>query len=170
MKSIAAILLALALLPGCVRQWSYVRDTGSNTADPIGICMPADLAARSDISEAIGAWRWSLRGWRPVVVNGAACTITVEEAEPSACDTKDALACADRLGGHWIYLVRGRWTTDPRGVMLHEIGHVLGAQHLGGTLMAPNLITGRYSCPDLETVIQVAAYQRANLTLFSWCY
>ena len=107
-----------------------------------------------------------MRNWRGVRKTTTNCDVTVYEGP--CPDSSSALACADRIGGTSIALVPTRYEHDRTGILLHELGHIFGAQHLSGTLMAANYYK-HHSCPDLETVLQVSAYQHANLTYFSWC-
>lgn len=80
------------------------------------------------------------------------------------------LAFANKIGGNQIYVVRDRipneWMT---GLLLHEIGHLLGAQHDEKDLMKPvyDLEDGR--CIDADTLRQVAAYQHLRLDKLSYC-
>ena len=110
------------------------------------------------------AWDKAVGNWRHVRVTRESCEVVVQEG---SCDG-EPLACTDKLGGSVVTLVPGRYEGARESILLHELGHVLGAQHVGGTLMSPTYERG-YTCPDVYTVVQVAAYQKANLEYFSWC-
>lgn len=167
----AFLLVLILCLPTCAPvRWTYVQDTGSSL--PVyTICAPPDLPHRQEIGEAVQAWRYSVRGWREIdFTTDTRCSLRIDVVPGNPCQTPDALACVNALGGDQVWLLAGRWDIDPRGIVLHEIGHALGAQHLAGTLMGARNSPGRYSCPDRETIVQVAAYQHAPLYEFSWCY
>lgn len=74
------------------------------------------------------------------------------------------------VGGREISLVKGRYEQDVTGILLHEIGHALGAQHVPGTLMNPRWTPGEFTCPDATTVAQVAAWNKVDLGLLQWCW
>jgi len=160
-------LLSLLLLSSCSPRWTYVQDTGGNTAHPYRVCVrDPDLSIR--VSPAIDVWRTALAGWRPLVQECPG-DVSVEYGPAASCVGVTALACADRIGGSLVTLITGRSEYDPAGLLAHELGHIFGAQHVSGTLMSPVYSRGNL-CPDMATVVQVAAYQRADLTLFAWCH
>jgi len=65
---------------------------------------------------------------------------------------------SDRIGGR-----------DLTGIVMHEFGHVLGAGHDGGGLMAPvyNAVASR--CIDRDAVAMVANAQHLPLQQLNWC-
>jgi len=78
-------------------------------------------------------------------------------------------AKVDEIGGHVIYLLKGR-ATLPRIKLVteHELGHVLGAEHQEGTLMDP-VYKRVSSCIDHETIKQIAKYNNLNPDTMNWC-
>jgi hypothetical protein len=80
------------------------------------------------------------------------------------------LACTDQIGGGTLYLVRDRldnaWVS---GVMMHEIGHLLGANHHDKTLMSSAFNVENAHCIDLETLQQVAKYQGLDYRKMNYC-
>ena len=80
------------------------------------------------------------------------------------------LACTDRIGGHTLYVVRDRITNQQvTGIMMHEIGHLLGANHFPGSLMDPAFEEDNTRCVDLMTLEQVAYYQRLDYHRMNYC-
>lgn len=78
-------------------------------------------------------------------------------------------AKVDAIGGTTVYLLQGRATVErAKRLTMHEIGHILGAQHRDGTLMDPSL---RHATPciDQETIEQVAQYQNLNAKTMNYC-
>jgi hypothetical protein len=160
------VLLVCLMTLTCSRQWSYVQSTGANTHPPYRVCIEAPNPDK--FRPAIQVWNKSAEAWRPII-ESCPGDVEVVESGPEACGEGDHLACANALGGHIISMIRGAYEGDPAGVLAHELGHILGAQHVEGTLMSAHYQRGQL-CPDLITVTQVAAYQHAPLTQFSWCY
>lgn len=169
---IARIVIAtlVALLATCQPRWTYVRETGASLSSRT-VCLPY-VDARPELEDAVHAWAYALRGYETLAVgSGPYCSIDVAEIDEADvmrwCSDRTAIGCAV-IGGYRVWLVRGRYELIARGVLLHELGHVFGAQHLDGTLMRPRYERD-YSCPDVYTMLQVAAYAHEDLTRFSWC-
>jgi hypothetical protein len=80
------------------------------------------------------------------------------------------LACADQIGGHTLYVVRDRITNSQvTGIIMHEVGHLLGANHVPGSLMAPAFEEDSTRCVDLITLQQVAYYQHLDYHRMNYC-
>jgi hypothetical protein len=160
---------AALLLISCAPQWKPVQDTGS-TVDTARVCL--NVPNPDSLAPAIEIWNQALGSWRQLVVAKPyeTCAYTVSLVQTSdVCNSPISLACADVLGGHEVYLVSGRYEADPVNILTHELGHLFGAQHVDGTLMNPTY-GGRWTCPDVTTVVQVAAWYRISLVPLSWCY
>ena len=81
-----------------------------------------------------------------------------------------ALAFTDSIGGWRAYLVRDRDdNSDIKYLMLHEIGHLLGAKHLRDGLMSPVLDQSAYQCIDYDTMVEVSAYQNLPMADLNYC-
>jgi hypothetical protein len=73
--------------------------------------------------------------------------------------------------GGFVYVLADRFGTgDLTAVMLHELGHVLGAGHdPHGHLMAPVYDRTNGHCIDRGAVAMVAAAQHLPLSQLNWC-
>lgn len=82
-----------------------------------------------------------------------------------------ALAFCEAIGGHHMYLVRNRLDNDSvKGVVMHEIGHLLGAEHRREDgLMDPIHHDYDSQCIDRGTLEQVAAYQHLPFVNMNYC-
>jgi len=82
------------------------------------------------------------------------------------------LAFTDRIGGRNVWLVKDRLPLDAvRGVTLHELGHVLGAddrRDVEGLMYIP---TGplQWGCVDKMTAQEVAHAQGLSLAALAYC-
>ena len=151
----------------------------SNPVEPlvepgtITVCVDLPEKRIEGARQAISLWEGSLRNWKRVVMveatDGPGCDKIVIEAEPEADTKPETAAWVNGTGGREIRMVRGRYEYDVTGFLLHELGHAFGAQHLAGTLMNPTISYFGPRCPDGPTVAQVAAWNRVEIELLSWC-
>ena len=80
------------------------------------------------------------------------------------------LAWADAIGGNRVYFIRNRIRDEwMMGVVLHEIGHLLGARHDGGYLMQSHFNLEEYSCIDERAMKLVAEYQHLPMDRLNYC-
>lgn len=124
--------------------------------------------------EAVASWNDALSQWMNVIpIDGedsSGCSVYVHQTRVPNPDEARALAWANRIGGRDISMYVGHYEQDVKGILLHELGHSFGAQHVEGTLMAAHWDPNGYRCPDKITVSQVAAWNHVNLELLKWCY
>ncbi len=84
---------------------------------------------------------------------------------------KDTRAWVNELGGFKLYVVKDRVPTQiMTGIMMHELGHVLGASHVeGDSLMFKHYDPKKFACIDFATVKQVSDYQKIRLDHLNHC-
>lgn len=76
----------------------------------------------------------------------------------------------EKLGGSHMYLVRDRLRNeDIFGVTLHEIGHLMGSDHVGERLMYPHYTRARFQCIDYETIKTVAKWWDLDVSGLNYC-
>jgi hypothetical protein len=102
---------------------------------------------------------------------GAWIVAKVDSSHPAA---RQRTALAMTVGGHgggFVYVIADRFNMrDLTAVMLHELGHVLGAGHdPHGHLMAPVYDRSNGHCIDRGAVAMVAAAQHLPLGQLNWC-
>ena len=82
------------------------------------------------------------------------------------------LAFTDRVGGHLLYVVRDRIMNEQmKGLMMHEVGHLLGANHIDedSDLMAPIFTNENTQCVDKHTLEQVAQFEHFPVNNMNYC-
>lgn len=86
-------------------------------------------------------------------------------------DGKVVLAFCDKVGGHFIYVVRNRIENeDMRGIVMHEFGHIMGSFHTAHGLMQAGYEREEYLCIDRFTMTEVAKFRGIELSRLNWCY
>lgn len=141
-----------------------------------------------EIDNAIRAWNYSLNGQIKLVVvdtnfhnepekvieqirqNGW-LILKINSRAPLVAKEKDnRVGFADRIGGTHIYLVRDKlFSVDVFGITLHEIGHLMGSGHIGERLMHKTYSRFKFQCIDIETIKEVAKYQRIDINKMNYC-
>lgn len=80
------------------------------------------------------------------------------------------LAYCDHVAGHYMYMIRDRLQDrDMKQVFMHELGHLLGSEHVGHHLMYKYYIFGRYSCVDRLTAEEVAFHWNLSPDRLNFC-
>ena len=164
-KLIALMLAAI----GCGPTWHEARSP--DISPPVAsMCVWLPAATRPAAISAVQMWaRVILPDLRLVVSSGLDCDYIITEVASTPDADTATLAYTSDVGGHSVRLVTGRYEPDTLGIVLHELGHVFGAQHVAGTLMAPDWGRGMV-CPDAATVVQVAAWNHWKLSDLGYCY
>lgn len=142
---------------------------------------------RASITDALGAWNKSLNGYITLLpVSNTLCQDrpemprdidwVVTKVDPGsnslakAIEGQITLGTADFVGGHNIFLARDSMNPeDVYYVSLHEIGHLLGADHKGAQLMYPTYTQDGFHCIDYLTVWQVASHYNIPVTNVNYC-
>lgn len=81
-------------------------------------------------------------------------------------------AFCDDIGGHRIFVIRNRMENDQvGGVILHELGHILGARHVYGDdhLMFRYYSENGNACIDYNAIQQVANYNHIPIDNLNYC-
>lgn len=143
-----------------------------DTDDTALVCvdLPENLVPLA--MEAVEMWDHSIEKWKrlkPIRGDEWRCSFWIHETTETLESKPEALAWASRIGGREIFMKVGRYEQDVKGIVLHELGHALGAQHVENTLMNEHWAQGRFVCPDVVTVAQIAAFHNVNLETLSWC-
>ncbi len=186
MKSYLWIICVAALGIGCghagIRYYTRA-DFGSEVVGRvIRIQVDGDFgeADKMSIDEAVDQWNYVLNGYIVLkvynwnYVRGSEKIepgefLIIKIGEPYMKDNK--LAYADRIGGNVIFVLRDKLNNeDISYLMLHEIGHLLGAGHLGERLMSTGYEQERYKCVDYLTMKQVADKWNLPIDKLNYCY
>lgn len=160
---------------------------------PIYIDKDFGAADKVAIDDAITQWNYALNGnivlvvastefdmdiptlkkcvaggcWMFMPVNSA--NPMVEPANPGQPMT---LAWTNDIGvlGNRIYFIRDRiqneWMT---GITLHEMGHLLGAEHDSAYLMRPSFSWASSRCVDYDAALEVAKYWNLDIKTMKYC-
>ena len=147
-----------------------------------------DAAERERIGLALRQWNHVLNGFvrlRPVLLpadasdgavaqlrrHGAWIVAKVDSRHPAARDRSALAMTVGNRGGGFVYVIADRFAVrDLTAVMLHEVGHVLGAGHdPHGHLMAPVYDRNNGHCIDRGAAAMVASAQRLPLNQLNWC-
>lgn len=190
------VLLSLCITCSSINYYKYtLRDynTDSIVRDiPITLDVSFDKRDELDISAAIAQWNYVLNGWVYLhvvghifidanelskhhdgwlFVNALSTDRVVIDADKTMTEPGFwMLAFVNYIGGDKLFMVKERFDQeDFLGLMLHEIGHLLGAKHIKSGLMQPHF--DRYSCQciDKETAEQIAAHEKLPSTTLNYC-
>ena len=144
--------------------------------------------SKMNISEAIASWDYALNDyiqlrvamdgiyqankpemprmndWVIHKVNAGARQLPTIEA------ARVVLGAVDYVGGSNLFLAENAMRVgDIYFITLHEIGHLLGAQHRGNKLMFPDLNRDKFRCIDYGTIDQVAETQHLPVDRLNYC-
>jgi len=167
------LLVAAFLLLGCGVRWRPPAQNGSFVPPAQEyVCVDLPREQQAAAAEAVEGWDNALKQWkRLTAIEGRQepCTYWVHEADRPEDDESRALAWVSMLGGREIFMRRGWYEHDTTAILMHELGHAFGAQHVPGTLMNITYQRRAFACPDATTVAQVAAWNHVSIELLAWC-
>jgi hypothetical protein len=84
--------------------------------------------------------------------------------------TPEMIAFVRGPGQHYIVIITDRLGTKSlKNIVMHEMAHLLGAQHVSNPSLESNYYDGRNDCIDKITVAQVASTLRIPLAQLSYC-
>lgn len=103
--------------------------------------------------------------------SGAWIVAKVDSRHPAGRERSALAMTVGGRGGGFVYVISDRFgPRDLTAVMLHELGHVLGAGHdPQGHLMAPVYDRSNGHCIDRGAVAMVASAQHLPLSQLNWC-
>jgi hypothetical protein len=107
-----------------------------------------------------GSSSWSIRAER-----GGSPHTTKPGGQPLASSQTGFLG----IGGTMLIYVDRIGTRDLRGIVMHEIGHVLGLNHDHGNLMSARYQPTGDQCIDRATIETVAARHSLPAASLNWC-
>jgi hypothetical protein len=157
---------------------------------PIWIDKNFGQADRVEIQSAIDQWQFALNGYVDIQIESVSfdmqedairwalrsdgwIIMKIDSGNPIVLDKpgRKTLAFTDKIGGNYLYLIRDRVEEGMiRGIMMHEIGHLLGAaDNNDGNLMDGKFSLANERCIDLETVKEVARYQELEVGQLNYC-
>jgi len=182
-----------------VKPFHYINSGGYTPipVKTINIWIDKDFGEGDQIAidDAIKQWNYALNGYvklevvstkfdmepeiiRTVLNGGGWLLLKIQEPNSMIDDgpvengvpKSYTLAWANAIGGNRIYFIRNRLKNEWMvGVALHEMGHLLGAQHDDVYLMAPHYNWEDYRCVDYEALKRVAEYQHIPMSKLNYC-
>lgn len=196
--AIAAIVCSCALFNQVLGpregQYSYTNKTQYMGPParivPIWVDKNFGAADKIAIDDAINAWNYALNGFIVLKVVDTEFDMEIPKIVEQVRDNgwlfmkinsdnsmvpvlKDGfrtIGFCERVGGNHLYLVRDRmFNSDVYGVTMHEIGHLLGAEHKGDRLMYPHFTRARFQCVDSTTIEQVATWNHIPVDRLNFC-
>jgi hypothetical protein len=139
-------------------------------------------AERANILRAIEEWNHALNGFirLDIVAPGSVRGIWSIRAEKGGTPQAPNPTAGQPLssttagflssGGEMLIYVDRIGTRDLRGIVLHELGHVLGLAHdPTGNLMSARYLPSTEQCIDKPTADMIAARHNLPMAALNWC-
>lgn len=183
--AIVASLLGLMPVAADAAPRSYTYHPAS-TAAPEIIALQIDTsfaaADSANVLRAVAEWNQALNGWVrfDVIAAGGwqARSWNIRAERGGRPDTRDGggqplsftQAGFASIGGKMVIYVDRIGTRDLRGIVLHELGHVLGLDHdPRANLMSMRYVPSAEQCVDEQTMQRIAAARHLPLASLNWC-
>lgn len=198
MKRLLLILMVILGCVSCLGHipppFHYVRHGGYSTIAlkeiPVYIDKDFGEMDRLAIDDAVRQWNFAMNGYVKIQVQpepfdmqieiirrclsgGCWMVMKIDSNNPMSIDSSPEsrkLAWVNDIGGNRIYVIRDRienkWMT---GIMLHEMGHLLGAEHDNVYLMRPHYNWEDYRCVDAAALKLVAEAQHLPFERLNYC-
>ena len=163
----------------------YTRHAPSTSAPEVvtlRIVGPFDAEAEAKVRLAIEEWNHVLNGFVRfnIATSGGwqagAWDIRAEKGgspqspDPAGQPLSFTQAGLASIGGRLVIFVDRIGTRDLRGIVLHELGHVLGLDHgTGGNLMSARYAPTTEQCVDKAAVEAIAARRKLPADRLNWC-
>lgn len=193
------VLLCVVNLAGCTGQ-SYHYTQVPHDRHQVLRVIPVyvdELFSGEDkivVDNALKEWNYALNGYvvfsvktyhfdmqpeqiREAFLDDGLLLMEVKEGNPIIPDDGfrfRTLGWVDNIEGHKLWLVRDRIGSRERlrGVLLHELGHILGAVHIENhpSIMQPAYSLDNYNCLDQWTMQQMARRWHIPFEDLSYCY
>lgn len=171
--------------------------SGTATIVPVVVDKNFSSEDKTSIDNAINSWNYVLNGYMVMKVESFNFDMEVDVLKrilahdgliimkvdhtssliPDSNGKHNTLAWANDIGGNKIWVVRDRfYLPDTYPIMLHELGHILGADHEAdipqndGFLMYPHYTRGKYNCVDQRAMLKVARYQMLFSERLNYCF
>ena len=164
----------LAALAGCHAQ-TYTIDwrIGSyqGTKEVHTFCVDLGPARDQETRLAAASWNKALNGWKEFseVLPGESCQIPITAGKTDRPNVYATAHGSLQTDTHYIFAYPRLGVDVTYVVMLHELGHLLGADHVAGTLMNPSVYYDMPQCPDKSTVDQISLAWGIRQEYLSYC-
>jgi hypothetical protein len=178
-----AFQIAQAARPETWRRYTrHAPSTSTPEIVTLRIVGPFDAEAEAKVRLAIEEWNYVLNGFvrfdiaAPGAWHAGAWDIRAEKGgspqspDPAGQPLSFTQAGLASIGGRLVIFVDRVGTRDLRGIVLHELGHVLGLGHdTGGNLMSARYSLTAEQCVDKPSVEAIAARRKLPADRLNWC-
>jgi hypothetical protein len=179
----AAPEVAQAAPPETWRRYTpHAPSTSAPEVVTLRIVGPFDAEAEAKVRLAIEEWNYVLNGfvrfaiaapgaWQPGAWDiRAEKGGTPQSPDPAGQPLSFTQAGFASIGGRLVIFVDRIGTRDLRGIVLHELGHVLGLGHdTGGNLMSARYSPTAEQCVDKPAIEVIAARRKLPADRLNWC-
>lgn len=193
MKKLIYIFLLLCLVVGCSSRQSlhyYIHAPDGKVSEvryyPIYVDKDFGAGDKLEMAAAVEQWNFALNGqvrlavvdWEfnmsPISLKENAWYILKVDSsckfKPADTSKERTLAWANKLGGNHVYIIRDRLGNgDIKGITMHEIGHLLGTDHVGEYLMFHYYNRARYNCIDYASAESVGKILKLDVKSLNYC-